>query len=134
MNKHHFTVKIDSTKRRIYFSYFGRVTFDGSVSAIDILINSEGYDRTFDAIMDFTQASEIDITFYELKKISTIFNEKVGRTGSTAYVTGLNHGRHIYAQFFCAVRGAMTPKSVKFKAFKYVEEAEDWLDCIGAKK
>lgn len=122
------SIEIDCEKRRTLFKQWGTINKESAIQSYIAIHEAEGFDPTYDTIIDYRKISYADLGPLELKEIISEARNIEKRTGRGAFVVGENIGRLTLAKLFCELSRALSLSKVRFKAFNTMEEAEAWLD------
>ncbi len=116
---------IDHNLKRIIFSQRGSLNKANAVDSIVRINQLEGFDPSYDTLVDYIEIASIDISALEIKEIVNGLNEIDKRTGKTALVAGPSIPRYALAKLYCDL--ACLIRDARFRAFKDCEAARDWL-------
>ena len=110
------------------FMQVGPLTKENVIESHRVLHAAIGFDPSYDTIVDYQLISKIEVGVQDLKDIIEAVKDIEKRTGRGAFVIGSNFGRFALAKLFCDLAENLSTTQIFWKAFKTMEEAEDWLD------
>ena len=121
------SVVIDHDNRRILFSQWGNLDRENIIQSYYVLNGTEGFDPTYDTLVDFQNVEEIEIGFDDIKTVLVETLKVDKRTGRAAIIVGPDTGRYILAKLGCELSVLISDIKVRYKAFQTFDEAEKWL-------
>lgn len=124
----YMSVEFDHEKQRTLFTQTGPIDKENVIEANVALHAAEGFDPSYDTIVDYRGITKVELGVQDLKEIIEAIKNTDKRTGRGAMVIGPNIGRLAFAKLFCDLSGAFSKAKVRYKAFHTVAEAEAWLD------
>ncbi len=122
------SISIDHEKRRILFVQWGKLTKDNSIIASMMIHSAEGFDPTYNSLIDYTGIQSVEIGYGDFLGTIKELNKIERRNGKVALVNGPNDkGRYYLAVLFSEMANFLKSRCT-YKGFSTVEEAEAWLD------
>ena len=118
-------VYIDHDNRIIYFERYDNLTKEGVYAEWQAMKELEGFDISYDSIVDYSNVTCVDVDAADIIKINSDIPKYDNRTGNVALISGLSQGRHMLAQFFCSLTNLIPGR--KHQVFNTRAEAEIWL-------
>jgi hypothetical protein len=121
------SVSNDHDKQRIVLVHSGEINKAYAIDAYDQIFNANGFDPSYDAIIDYSGLTHVNLSFSGLKFLSEHFNSIDVRTGNNAFVVGNDRGRLSFAKLYTTVRNLIPRNKSRYKALKSIADAEIWL-------
>jgi len=122
------SIRVDSEKRRSLFAQWGVLDRESAIRSYSIIHQVEGFDPSFDTLVDYRGITEVDLGFEDLKSILQTAKNIEKRTGRGALVVGPDAGRLIFTKLFCTFSTQIGNMQIRYRAFPTIEDAEKWLD------
>ncbi len=110
------------------FAHWDILNKENVIGANAALHAMDGFDPTYDTLVDFRGISKVDLNVHDLTEVLEAIKNTDKRTGLAALVVGNNLGRFALAKFFCSLSARFSRPKVRYKAFRTVDEAVAWLD------
>lgn len=123
--------KIDHQKRTLFVARLDRLSKDRIFSEWEAMQQVEGFDPTYDTIVDYSGVSSVDLDSSDLLEINREMPARDPRTGNVAIISGLEQGRYLLARFFCKLSNIGAAR--KHQVFHNAAEAELWLVNLHAR-
>lgn len=118
-------INIDHDSRIISFERHDNLTKEGIYAEWQAMQKLDGFDPSYDAIVDYSNVPVVDVDAADIIKINSDIPKHDPRTGNVALISGLSQGRHMLAQFFCSLTNVIAGR--KHQVFNTRAEAEVWL-------
>lgn len=118
-------INIDHDSRIISFERHDNLTKEGIYAEWQAMQKLDGFDPSYDAIVDYSNVPVVDVDAADIIKINSDIPKHDPRTGNVALISGLSLGRHMLAQFFCSLTNVIAGR--KHQVFNTRAEAEVWL-------
>lgn len=118
-------IYIDHDSRIIFFERHDNLTKECIYAEWQAMQKLDGFDPTYDAIVDYSNVPVVDVDAADIIKINSDIPKYDPRTGNVALISGLSQGRHMLAQFFCSLTNVIADR--KHQVFNTRAEAEVWL-------
>lgn len=116
---------IDHDNRILYMGRYDDLTKKGIYAEWETMQQLDGFDASYDSVVDYSFVPCIDITSAEIIKLNSEMSNYDVRTGNIALISGLKQGRFLLAQFFCKIANLIGSR--KHQVFHSKAEAELWL-------
>lgn len=123
------SIEVDHEKRRILFTQWGPINKENIIQSYKVINGVDGFDPTYGTLADFLGITKVEVRFDEFRTIFKESKELEKRTGRAALLVGDDTGRYILAKLFCELSAKLSNTKIRFKAFRTVEDAEEWLDA-----
>ena len=116
---------IDHGNRIMYMERHDNLTKDGIYAEWEAMQQFEGFNASYETIVDYSFVPCVDINVTEIIKLNKEISKYDVRTNNVAIVAGLQEGRHMLARFFCTIANVISSR--KYQVFHNKSEAELWI-------
>ena len=116
---------IDHDKRILNAERRDNLTKEGIYAEWHAMQQLEGFDPSYDTIVNYSLVPCIDLGVSDIMKINDDMPRYDPRTGNIAIISGLKHGRYLLGRFFCQIANLIVSR--KHQVFNTRAEAEIWL-------
>ena len=122
------SVQFDHDKRRIFFVQSGLLDKNGVLQSYRLILNNAEFSADYDTLADYRKISEVQLGPRDFREILAETKEFDVRTGRGALVVGDDIGRLLLARLFCEFSALLSSAKIRWRPFRTVFEAEQWLD------